>query len=160
MLIHLTEEPPDLTVEDPDPQITINADFGRVRLIGADVSPSTVESGGYIELTLYWQSTSRQPRSIPRLRVETLLGERTLEQHEIGFSQLERYAQEVGLSAEEVIVEKYAIVIPSTVTPGTWMLNIRAVNIGDKPGPIVSIREINVVDEIDTFERWFANAQQ
>jgi hypothetical protein len=89
-----------------------------------------------------------------------LLGERTLEQHEIGFSQLERYAQEVGLSAEEVIVEKYAIVIPSTVTPGTWMLNIRAVNIGDKPGPIVSIREINVVDEIDTFERWFANAQQ
>lgn len=160
MLIHLTDEPPELTVDEPNPQITINADFGSVILIGVDLYPTTVESGGYIELALYWQSASRQPGAIPRLRVETLLGERTLEQHEIGFSQLERYALEVGLTAEDVIVEKYAIVIPSTVAPGKWTLNIRSVDFGDDPGSIVQLSEVNVVDEIDTFERWFASANQ
>ncbi|RME87105.1 MAG: hypothetical protein D6770_10270 [Anaerolineae bacterium] len=149
VLFHLSEEPPSLVVSDPHPEIPLDADFGSMRLIGADISPRTVESGAVVQVTFYW----RVERVAP-LRVEVSLGDRALEQHEVGLGLLERYVREVGLAPGDVVRERYYLVIPSTLEPGTQTLSLQAVSLRGERGVSVEVAQIEIVNEIGTMERW------
>ena len=114
-------------------------------LLGIDLEPKSVESGGRIHLTLYWKILRPD-----RYGVELSIGDSILEAHELGFGNLTRYQREVGISEDSVLVEDYWLVIPSTTPAGTHDLNIRLL-IG---GEIVPIAEILVLDEEKDMERW------
>jgi len=154
VLYHLTEKPPQLLVADPHPQIAVNADFGGATLLGVDISSTTVESGAAVEVTLYWKLTEARVA-----RVETRLGGQPLEQHEVGFGLLERYAGEVGLQKGDVIVDRYWLVIPSNAGPGAQTLTIQAASLG---GPLagspqaaaVTLTTLEITNQIGTVERW------
>ncbi len=157
VLYQLSDKPPDITISTPRPQIPINQNFGVFTLQGADVSESSVESGANIQITLYWQIPQQigQEMSIPSLRIETYLGEQTLEQHEIGFGLLPRYAREVGLEPGETIVDRYTLVIPSHILPGDYPLSISLVGINGQQIINNRLTTINVTNQEGTFKRWF-----
>jgi hypothetical protein len=144
-----------LVVEDPQPEISLQADLGAAVLVGADVTPTVVESGAVVQIALYWHLQSPQ-----RLRVELVLGDRVLEQHEVGFGLLERYQREVGLQVGDVIVERYYLVIPSTQKVGNAPLVLRSAGLGGAKGNQVSIGYLRIVDQEGTMERWLTIAHQ
>jgi len=113
--------------------------------LGIDLEPVSVESGGRIHLTLYWNISKPD-----RYGVELSLGDSILETHELGFGNLARYDKEVGISKDSVIVEDYWLVLPSTTPAGRHDLNIRLL-IGRETAPIA---EILVLDEEKDMERW------
>jgi len=145
VLYHLTEEPPDLIADTASPTTPLNLKLGDVTLLGIDLEPVSVESGGKIHLTLYW--TILKP---DRYGVELSLGDSILEAHELGFGNLARYHKEVGISKDSVIVEDYWLVVPSTTPAGTHDLKLRLL-IGGEASPIA---EILVLDEEKDMERW------
>ncbi len=149
VLYRMTPEPPDLLVRDPRPQIPLNVDFGSMRLIGADLSQRSVESGAAVEITFYWQVERIAP-----LRVEVRLGERVLEQHEVGLGLLQRYAKEIGLSPGDVVREQYSLVIPSTMKAGAQVLSIQAVGLRGERGASADVAQIEITNETGTMERW------
>jgi hypothetical protein len=145
VLYHLTEEPPDLIAETASPSTPLNLKLGGVTLLGIDLEPESVESGGRIHLTLYWNILKPD-----RYGVELSLGDSILEAHELGFGNLARYDKEVGISKDSVIVEDYWLVVPSTTPAGTHDLKLRLL-IGGEASPIA---EILVLDEEKDMERW------
>jgi hypothetical protein len=154
VLYRLTETPPPLLVTDPHPQVAIGQDLGPVQLVGFDLSTQQVESGEILCVTLYWRL-----KSVTSLRVETRLGDLALEEHEIGFGLLARYAQTAGLPAGSVISDSYAIVIPSGVAPGPYTFTIRAASLGSSPGAAIDLGTVEVINEKGTMERWLQIAE-
>ncbi|NIM93208.1 MAG: DUF2723 domain-containing protein [Anaerolineales bacterium] len=144
-LYQISNEPPDLIIINPTPEISLDADLGAATLLGIDIHTDEVESGGHIHITLYWEL--EKPA---RFRVETSMGETVLEAHELGFGNLQRYQKEVGSLQGQVIVEDYRIVIPSTTSAKTHTFTIR----NPESGAEISIGEITVTDEEETIERW------
>ncbi|MEW6718089.1 MAG: DUF2723 domain-containing protein [Chloroflexota bacterium] len=148
-LYYLSTSPPELKITNPQPQIRLNADFGAAKLLGIDITPTEVESGGMIGLVLYWQLQAPQ-----RLRLETSLSGQSLEQHELGFGLLNRYAQEVGLKMGEVIAERYYLVIPSTIPPGEHVLTLGVVGLEGESDQGLELGSLQVLNEAGTFEHW------
>jgi hypothetical protein len=93
VLYHLTEEPPDMIADTASPSTPLNLNLGGVTLLGIDLEPESVESGGRIHLTLYWNILKPD-----RYGVELSLGDSILEAHELGFGNLARYHKEIGRS--------------------------------------------------------------
>ena len=145
VLYHLTEDPPGLVVNTASPTTLLNLKLGGVILLGIDLGPESVESGGRIHITLYWKILRPD-----RYGVELSIGDSILEAHELGFGNLARYQKEVGISMDSVIVEDYWLVLPSTTPSGTHDLNIRLL-VGGETSPIA---EIIVLDEEKDMERW------
>jgi hypothetical protein len=83
-------------------------------------------------------------------RVSTKLGELSLEVHDLGFGNLQRYQSEVGPILDQTIVEDYSIVVPSTFPEGKYPLTI---SIQGVEGDVV-IGEVQVVNEEEMMERW------
>lgn len=154
VLYHLTEQPPQLVEIDPHPQIEMRAEIGPAILVGADVGATKVENGARIKLTLYWRI---QPGA--RLRVNISLGDQPLEEHEVGFGLLGRYAREFGVPPNGTIVERYELVIPSTIPAGEWPLTIGAVDLRAARQNTTLITHLDVVDETETMERWLQIAR-
>ncbi|MEW6569284.1 MAG: DUF2723 domain-containing protein [Chloroflexota bacterium] len=144
-LYHLTTEPPALVVDEAQPQFPLALDFGPLALIGADIEPETAESGGRIHLVLYWRSP--HPSAF---RISISLGDHPLEEHILGFGNLERYAAEVRPIAAGVIVEDYWLVVPSTMEPGTYALHV-GLGGTSRSG---SVGQVTVVNEQEAMERW------
>ncbi|MEE9514346.1 MAG: DUF2723 domain-containing protein [Anaerolineales bacterium] len=145
VLYHLTEEPPDMITNTASPTTLLNLKLGDVTLLGIDLEPESVESGGRIHLTLYWKILR-----LDRYGVELSIGDSILEAHELGFGNLARYYKELGICMDSVIVEDYWLVLPSTTPSGTHDLTIRLL-IGGETSPIA---EIIVLDEEKDMERW------
>jgi len=145
VLYHLTEEPPDMIVDSAFPATPLNLKLGDVTLVGIDLKPGSVESGGRIHITLYWKVL--RPN---RYGVELSIDDSILEAHELGFGNLARFQKEVGISADSLVVEDYWLVVPSTTPAGTHDLNIRLMGSGETS----SIAEILVLDEEKDMERW------
>jgi len=145
VLYHLIDHPPDLVVKDAKPSIRVDIDLDGVNLIGADLDIRTIESGGRINLVLYWRID--QPR---RFQIGTYLGDQALETHDIGFGNLERYQAEVGPVQGRIIMEDYWLVIPSTTPAGSHALTLRVEGINKEIG--VGILE--VIDQEEAMERW------
>jgi hypothetical protein len=149
VLYRLTESPPPLLAFDPYPQYAVGEDLGPAMLLGYDFSSQQVESGEVLYITLYWQL-----KTVSSLRVETLLGDLVLEQHEIGFGLLPRYAQSVGLPSGSVIAEPYGLVIPSGTEPGAYAFTVRSAGLGTALGLSIDPCTVNVINETGTMERW------
>ena len=138
VLYHLTEEPPDMIVDTASPTTSLNLKLGGITLLGIDLEPESAESGGRIHISLYWKILRPD-----RYGVELSIGDSILEAHELGFGNLARYHEEVGISNDSVIVEDYWFVVPSTIPAGTHDLNIRLLSGGET----FPIAEILVLDE-------------
>jgi hypothetical protein len=144
-LYRLSMEPPPLVASTVSPEIQLQADFGGVNLIGADLSDQKVESGTLIHVVFYWRLSQGR-----YFRVSTKLGELSLEVHDLGFGNLQRYQSEVGPILDQTIVEDYSIVVPSTFPEGKYPLTI---SIQGVEGDVV-IGEVQVVNEEEMMERW------
>lgn len=145
ILYALSAEPPELVITNAKPSIPLEADLNGLRILGADLSPITLESGARIHIVLYWQLYQPDLK-----RVITFIDDQPLEVHELGLGNLQRYHREIGLDSDQVIVEDYWLVIPSTITPGTHKLSIRS----DKSQTEIDLGEITIVDQLEMMERW------
>lgn len=145
VLYQLSQQAPDLVVDEAQPDFEINADFGNLTLLGVDISDDAVESGGCLHLILYWNLQRLEP-----ITLTTFIGEQPLETHELGFGNLKRYNAEVRRVTDGVIVEDYWLVIPSTIQPGSLALTIQVQGIDET----VEIAGIEVINEEETMERW------
>jgi hypothetical protein len=154
VLYHLSSEPPDLAEENPQPQFVIDRNFGSMRLIGYNLSTRRMESGDVLSVKFYWRV-----KNAATLRVETALGGLDLEEHEVGFGLLSRYAQTNGLPAGSVISDSYGLIIPSGTAPGAYAFTIRAAGLGDAPGEPVPLGTVDVVNDEGTMERWLQIAE-
>ncbi|MBN1149274.1 MAG: DUF2723 domain-containing protein [Anaerolineales bacterium] len=154
VLYHLSPSAPSLVATQPNPQVKLDANLGAATLVGVDLIPGNVESGATIQITLYWRLNAPQ-----RLRVEISLGEQTLEQHEVGFGLLERYAKEIGLPEDAVILERYDLVIPSTTPTGEWPLALSRAGLSGKGEQTIVLGELTVTNELETMQRWLQIAR-
>jgi len=154
VLYHLSSLPPEFLATDVEPQIMLDANLGPATLVGADLIPDSVESGASIQLTLYWRLDAPQ-----RLRVELSLGGQTLEQHEVGFGLLERFARDIGLPDQAVIRERYYLVIPSTTPAGQWPLALSRAGLNGAIERTVTLSELTVTNELETMQRWLQIAR-
>jgi hypothetical protein len=156
VLYRYSEAPPQLAVRDAAPSVMTQIDFGSAMLVGADISSASIESGRALDVTLYWRSQAPVP-----LRVTLRLGSQMLEQHEVGFGLLSRYAKEVGISPDELIVDRYAVVIPSTVPPGQYTLTLSP-QAGQSQAVLASASAtlgiVDVVNETEAMEQWLRAA--
>jgi hypothetical protein len=148
-LYRLSADPPPLLEADPQPQYLSEADLGPVQLLGFDLSTQRVESGDVLTVKFYWRL-----KTVTSVRVETRLGDLSLEQHEIGLGVLGRYAQAVPLPAGSVISDSFALVIPSATPPGAYAFTIRPAGIGSAPGTAIHLGTVDVINETGTMERW------
>jgi hypothetical protein len=148
-LYHLSADPPPLLEADPHPQFIVGKDLGQVQLMGFDLSTQRIESGDVLTVKLYWRL-----KTVTSVRVETRLGDLTLEQHEIGLGLLGRYAQAVPLPPGSVISDSFALVIPSEIAPGAYAFTIRSAGIGSTPGAAINLATVDVINETGTMERW------
>ena len=155
-LYQYSKTPPELAIRGAAPAVVTHADFGPAVLVGADISAQPVESGGVLEISLYWSSRGPAP-----LRVTLRLGSQVLEQHEVGFGLLSRYVREVGIGPGEWIVDRYAVVIPSSVPPGRYTLTLSP-QVGQSPAILSSasaaLGVIEVIDEMEAMEQWLRAA--
>jgi hypothetical protein len=149
VLYHLLAQPPALLEADPRPQYPLNADFGPVQLIGYDLSSRRVESGDMLSVKFYWKL-----KTVASIRVETHLGQLSLEQHEIGFGLLARYAELTRLAPGSVIADSYGLVVPSNLDPDTLSLTIQSAGLGNARGTSVDLGPLEVINEKGTMERW------
>jgi hypothetical protein len=154
VLYHLTYEPPQLVVSDPQPQIPLDLDLGLMQLIGLDLSSTKIESGSALQIRMYWKRTGSGT-----LRVELGLDGQGLEQHEVGFGLLERYTQEAGLQPGQVVADQYWLVIPSTAEVGAQTLTIRTADLRGGGGQVLPLAQLDIVNEIGTVQRWLQIAQ-
>jgi hypothetical protein len=149
VLYHLTADPPPLREAAADPQFIVEADLGPVQLLGFDLSTRRIESGDVLTVKVYWRL-----KTVTSIRVETRLGDLTLEQHEIGFGLLGRYSQTVPLPPGSVISDSFALVIPSGTDPGAYAFTIRPAGIGSTPGTAINLATVDVINETGIMQRW------
>lgn len=95
--------------------------LGGNLLAAADVRVRGGPERPRLRLRTWW----RVPRP-EHVVVSTRLGERALESHELGLGNLLRYAETVGWPAGSFVVEDVDIVIPSTVAPGRYAMQVGA----------------------------------
>jgi hypothetical protein len=120
ILYHVTDEPPELVVQDANPQIEIGAQAAGWVLVGCDLESAQVQAGDTLHLTLYW----RAGQSPQRVLLSTILDGTPLETHGPGMGNLQRYTQEIRPLRNGVIVEEYRVVVPRTTEPGAATLSI------------------------------------
>jgi MFS family permease len=113
------DTPPELIVGAAQPQHVVGQSLEGLELVGYDLDDSRATPGGRLRLTLYWRG---QP---PRALIATSLGDATLETHPLGLGNLARYIQEVRPLRNGIVVEDYWVVVPSTLEPGDYPLQVR-----------------------------------
>jgi hypothetical protein len=145
VLYQLSETPENLVVDEANPTIRLDLDLNGITLLGADVDPLNVESGSRIHLTLYWRLDRPRP-----YQIEIALDGRSIEIHDLGFGNLERYQAEVGPVLKRVILEDYWLVVPSTIPEGIHELTVRSVGHEET----ITITELKVIDQEEAMERW------
>lgn len=145
VLYQLSETPKNLVVDEANPTILLDLNWSGLTLLGADVDPLNVESGSRVHLTLYWRLDQPHP-----YQIETTLDGRSIEIHDLGFGNLERYQAEIGPVMGRVILEEYWLVVPSTTPEGTHALTVRLVGHEET----ITITELMVVDQEEAMERW------
>ncbi len=61
VLYRFTESPPSLTIREATPAVVTDVDFGPFVLVGADTADQPIESGGVLEVSLYWSDQAQRP---------------------------------------------------------------------------------------------------
>ncbi|MBW8010355.1 MAG: DUF2723 domain-containing protein [Chloroflexi bacterium] len=124
ILYHITDNPPELVVDDFQPQFLVGQRINGVELLGYDLVNDSVSAGGWLEVRFYWQIIDHTTIDNRLPLITTTLDEILLETHELGLGNLLRYAREFNPPANGIMVENYMIVIPSILEPGTYTLRI------------------------------------
>ncbi len=154
VLLALQENPPTWKIDTlPATMQGQKTRYRGLTLLGARLEPSTVESGGALHLTLYWQIEDPQILRANPPRFTLRLGERALVQYTFGFGLLDRYAREVGLNQGDWLAIDYWIVIPSTVEKGIYDLQL------EHASSVTSLGQIEVVDEHSPWDYWLSVAK-
>jgi hypothetical protein len=155
MLYHLSEEPPS-AFRDKVPDTGIQAQIGSVRLVGVQVGADPVESGGVLEISLYWQFTERST-DVLRYQVIPSLDDTPLTQIPIGLGLLQRYAQEGMLDDDVILEDHFYLVIPSTTAAGDVDLNL-TITTQSGESHQVKLKTLMIIDEMEMVEGWLQNA--
>ncbi len=117
ILYRLSADPPVLLIPAAQPAIVRNERLAGLTLVGYDLDSGLAQPGGRIRLALYWDAHRLPPRTI-----STYLGSMLMESHAPGFGLLTPSVQEQQPEPGNLLVEKYWVVIPSSVTPGAYPL--------------------------------------
>ena len=119
-LYESTTQAPQLFVANPAPDVTVNASFGPVTLLGYDIDTTTVKAGGTVHLRLYWQGSYNS-----RYTVGTSIGDTPYaEAHDLGLGMLSRYLQSNTAVSGSALVEEYDLVVLSSLEPGEHPFSI------------------------------------
>ena len=145
MLYELSMTAPELVVKNAYPDLPLHEALGGAILFGVDLNTQTIESGSRIDLVLYWEISNPG-----HYQVQTTLRDQVLETHTLGFGNLERYEREIGTIQGQIIVEKYAVVVPSTFEEGDYPLKVHIQGV-DKE---IMLGTISVRNDEETMERW------
>jgi hypothetical protein len=145
VLYALQDTPPELTTPKAEPDTQIGIQREGLTLLGVDLEPSSVESGGRLHLTLYWKA-----EQAAAIQIQTSLGGSPLESHPLGLGNLSRDRETSRSLSEGLLREDYWVVVPSTTEPGLHPLTIRWGAMDES----ISLDDIYVLDEEGTMERW------
>jgi len=124
VLYELQEEPPELIVRRAEPEYEVHRRLGALELVGYDLDDDSVAGGGCLELTLYWRVLRQQ-----RILVGTALDDVPLEVHDLGFGNLPRYVAETSPPRSGIVVEEYAVVVPSSLESAAYELRVGVVDL-------------------------------
>jgi hypothetical protein len=152
VLYRVSNDPPDLLAHD-QPQIQIDQKVNEYILEGVTLSSATTESGGSVEVWMYWKLPETQG-TLPRTLVTTYLGDRLLETHQIGLGLLERYQQDIGLQPGGVIVDHFYLVIPSTIETGNWALSLGTTETKDQITRQITLENITILNSTGQVTGW------
>jgi hypothetical protein len=119
VLYGVQERPPDLIVDEAEPDVVVERSLGGLELVGYDLDSGLATPGGRLHLRLYWRADAA-----PRALVGTWLGDTSLEAHELGLGNLARYVREVRPLDSGVVVEDYWVVLPSTLALEDYPLEV------------------------------------
>ena len=110
----------------PAPNLALNVTFGdRLKLIGADEAASTIQPGGQIQITLYWQATQSISQDYSAFA-------HLLDQNEIVVAQRDMYPGQGAwptsqLQPGDIIASRYVLNVPlAAYTPDTltWEVGV------------------------------------
>jgi len=147
VLYELQEEPPELIVRRAAPEHEVQRQLGALELVGYDLDDDSVASGGCLELTLYWRVLRQQ-----RILVGTALDDVPLEVHDLGFGNLPRYVAETSPPRSGIVVEEYAVIVPSSLESAAYELRVGVVDLrGQARGESEFIESV-VLTEIEVGE--------
>jgi hypothetical protein len=118
-LYQVSDEPPELVVQQAQPEHVVNQPLGGLELVGYDLEEDQVSQGGRLHLTLYWRV-----RRAERVLIATSLGDTALEAHNLGLGNLQRYVDEYHPPRDSFVVEDYLAVVPSHTSPGSQTLSV------------------------------------
>jgi hypothetical protein len=117
VLSRIDAERPQLTVASPPRRLGLR--FGALVLESHTLEPRPDAPRPRVHLTTHWRLLEAAP-----FVISTRVGDVTLESHELGLGNLERWIAEVGFPANEVLVEDFDVVIPSHLEPGDYPIGI------------------------------------
>ncbi|HID63363.1 MAG TPA: DUF2723 domain-containing protein [Anaerolineae bacterium] len=118
-LYRVSDEPPELVIQQAQPKHVVNQPLGGLELVGYDLEDDEVGQGGRLHLTLYWRV--RKPE---RVLIATSLGDTALEAHDLGLGNLQRYVKEYRPPRQGIVVEDYLLVVPSHTPLGSQTLGV------------------------------------
>lgn len=123
VLYRVDTAPPPLVVPHAEPEVRLDHTVDGATILGAD---RPRDGGpGWIRLRTYWRiAPGRAPI------VSTRIGAVTLEAHELGFGNLDRYRRETQPPADGVVVEDVGVVLPSYLARGRYPLAVAVVRLG------------------------------
>jgi len=118
-LYQVSDEPPELVVQQAQPQHVVGQPLGGLELVGYDLEDEEVSQGGRLQLTLYWRVQKPE-----RVLIATSLGDTALEAHDLGLGNLQRYVEEYRPPRQGIVVEDYLLVVPSHTPLGSQTLSV------------------------------------
>ncbi len=122
VLYRVQTSPPPLVVADAAPALRIDRTVGGTTLLGVD--PVGGGAPGRVHVKSYWRVAPGRPPI-----VSTRVGTLTLEAHELGLGNLERYGREVRPAEGGVVVEDVSVVLPSHLARGRYPLQVGVVEL-------------------------------
>ena len=125
ILSRVSPHPPELVVPEAHPTQLLAHDFGPLALLGTDDVTLALEPRPRVSIRTWWRV--RQPG---RFAISTRADDVILESHELGMGNLARWAAEVGPVEDKVVVEHFAVVLPSWFPAGTHTVLIGVVEPG------------------------------
>ena len=145
-LYQVSDEPPELVIQQAQPEHVVGQSLGGLELVGYDLEEDEVSQGGRLHLTLYWRV-----RRSERVLIATSLGDTALEAHDLGLGNLQRYVEEYRPLRQGIVVEDYLVVVPSHTPLGSQTLSVslqKPFRFGEEAevGAVIELAEVVVVE--------------
>lgn len=153
VLYKLSDAPPDVTDEGASPDAGVNTRLDGYTLEGASIKQSIVESGGYMDVWLYWRLPEKGALG-QRTGFMLHMSERALVSATVGLGLLPQLWQAGEIQAGGILVDKLRLVVPATMDAGAAELTVTDAN-GQNS---VVVGQIMVANEMNEVDGWLQNA--